>query len=69
MNKVLELLISVAAVAFGVIAFMAIMTPIESSILYGLGDFLRFSIFVTALFLSMFFIVNPLFNMLKVKRP
>lgn len=68
LNKVLELLILVVVVALGVIVFKEVMTPIESSILYGQADLFRFSLFVTALFLIMSFVVNPLFKILKVQR-
>jgi len=67
-NKVLEVFISLIAITFGAIAFFIIMTPIESSILYELGSFLRFGIFVFTLFLIISFIVNPLFKMLKVEK-
>lgn len=67
LNKVLEVFISLGIVALGAITFLQIMMPIESSPLYPLGGFLRFGLFVTTLFLIMFFIANPLFKTLKVK--
>lgn len=65
--RFLELLISFIVIALGGVAFVQIMTPNESSPLYQLGDFLRFGLFVIALFLIMFFIANPLFKILKIK--
>ena len=66
MNRILEVLILFMVIALGVIAFMKIMTPIDSSLLYGVGDFLRFGLFVMTLFLIITFIMKPLFKMLKV---
>jgi hypothetical protein len=66
MNRVLAVLILVIVIAVGAIAFLKIMTPINSSLLYGLGDFLRFGLFVLTLFLIINFIMNPLIKMLKV---
>ena len=42
MNRILEILILIIVIALGAIVFFEIMTPIESSLLYGVGDFLRF---------------------------
>jgi len=67
LNKVLEIFISVLVGILGVIAFLKIMTPIENSLLYQLGNFLRFGLFTITLFLIMSFVANPLFNMLKVE--
>ncbi len=67
LNRVLEVFISVIVGTLGIIAFLKIMTPIESSLLYPLGDFLRFGLFTITLFLIMSFIANPLFKMLKVE--
>jgi hypothetical protein len=67
LNRILELLILVVVVALGVVAFLKIMTPIESSMLYQISDFFRFSLFVVTLFLIMSFLANPLFKMLKVE--
>ncbi len=65
-NKVLEVFISVIVGSLGVVAFLKIMTPIESSILYQLGNFLRFGLFTVTLFIIMSFVAKPLFKMLKV---
>ena len=66
MNRILEVLILFMVIALGAIAFLKIMTPIDSSLLYGVGDFLRFGLFVMTLFLIITFIMKPLFKMLKV---
>ena len=66
MNRILEILILIIVIALGAIVFF--MTPIESSLLYGVGDFLRFGLFVMTLYLIMTFIINPLFKMLKVDK-
>ena len=68
MNRILEILILIMVIALGAIVFFEIMTPIESSLLYGVGDFLRFGLFVMTLYLIMSFIINPLFKMLKVDK-
>jgi hypothetical protein len=68
MNRILEILILIIVIALGAIVFFEIMTPIESSLLYGVGDFLRFGLFVMTLYLIMSFIINPLFKMLKVDK-
>lgn len=67
LNRLLEIFIAIIVGIFGVIAFVKIMTPIESSVLYQLGDFLRFGLFTVTLFLIMSFIAKPLFKMLKVE--
>jgi len=67
LNRLLEIFISIIVGTLGVIAFVKIMTPIESSVLYQLGDFLRFGLFTITLFLIMSFIAKPLFKMLKVE--
>ncbi|TPH13574.1 hypothetical protein [Litorilituus lipolyticus] len=66
LNKVLEMFISVTVLALGIIAFVKIMTPNESSLFYPLDDLLRFGLFTVTLFLIMSFICKPLFNALKI---
>lgn len=68
LNKILEVLISIIAIALGAIAFLRIMTPVASSLLYPLDNILRFGLFVTTLFFIMTFLAKPLFRMLKVEQ-
>ena len=68
MNRVLEVLIAIVMLGLGGVAFVQIMTPSSSSVLYQLDSFLRFGLFTLTLFLLMYFIANPLFKRLSVKK-
>jgi len=68
LNRILEVLIFVIVGALGVVAFLKIMTPNDSSLLFQSNDFLRFGLFTVTLILIMTFIANPLFKMLKRER-
>jgi hypothetical protein len=68
LNKVLEILILVIVGALGVVVFLNIMTPNNSSILFQSNNFFRFGLFTVTLFLIMYFIATPLFNMLKMQK-